>query len=223
MDVTTHRERRTALDERLDAARASGGFDSDRAWSLAAGLSAGYLKTQRHRASVDANHRMPEDGATELARVANVSVTWLRTGRGEMSGSDPLPARTVPTSPGGSLARLALVEALRRDPSKYTGEDFLAAMDAVREGEAMLPRDEEARIVTMGRLLRATARLRAEGQPVTLTTLAWTLAAGEVDEKLNEEARASLAALGAEPPGEPVRTPARGVQAVPVAPKPLKS
>ena len=45
MDVTTHRERRTALDERLDAARASGGFDSDRAWSLSAGLSAGYVKT----------------------------------------------------------------------------------------------------------------------------------------------------------------------------------
>lgn len=221
MDVTTHRERRTALDERLDAARASGGFDSDRAWSLSAGLSAGYVKTQRHRASLDPGHRMPEDGAADLARAAGVSVVWLRTGVGDQAAESPASIRMVP-SRSSPPSRLALVEALRRNPEKYTGEDFLAALDVMRGSESMLSADPETAVSTMDRVLSAVSRLRRDGKPVTFEAVFWTLADGGAA-AANAEGLAQLRALGGEPPREPVKTPARGVAAVPSAPKPLKS
>lgn len=221
MDVTTHRERRTALDERLDAARASGGFDSDRAWSLSAGLSAGYVKTQRHRASLDPGHRMPEDGAADLARAAGVSVVWLRTGVGDQAAESPASIRMVP-SRSSPPSRLALVEALRRNPEKYTGEDFLAALDVMRGSESMLSVDTETAVSTMDRVLSAVSRLRRDGKPVTFEAVFWTLADGGAAAS-NAEGLAQLRALGGEPPREPVKTPPRGVAAVPSAPKPLKS
>lgn len=221
MDVTTHRERRTALDERLDAARASGGFDSDRAWSLSAGLSAGYVKTQRHRASLDPAHRMPEDGAADLARAAGVSVAWLRTGAGSQQPEKADEVRVVP-SRASPPSRLALVEALRRSPERYSSEDFLAALDVVRGSESMLSSDVEGAVSTMERVLSAVARLRRDGKPVTFEAVFWSLADGGA-EAANAEGIAQLRALGAEPPREPVRTPARGAAAVPSAPKPLKS
>ena len=222
MDVTTHRERRTALDERLDAARASGGFDPDRAWSLSAGLSAGYVKTQRHRASLDPAHRMPEDGAADLARAAGVNVTWLRTGVGELAAESPAPIRVVP-SRASPPSRLALVEALRRNPERYTSEDFLAALDVTRGSETMLPDDPEGAVTTMARVLSAVSRLRREGKPVTFEAVFWTLADSAAADAANAEGLAQLRALGGEPPREPVKTPPRGVAAVPSAPKPLKS
>lgn len=84
MDVTTH-EDRAQLDVRLDKVEEERGW-TDRAWSLAAGLSEGYLKQQRLRARRSASFRLPEDGAEALARAAGVSAEWLRSGRGPREG-----------------------------------------------------------------------------------------------------------------------------------------
>lgn len=109
---------------------------------------------------------------------------------------------------------MALVEAFRRHPARYSAEDFLAALRVVGgDSEAMLPDDRERAVVAMGRALGAVARLRRDGRAVTFEALAFALA----DD--NAEGEAQLAALGGESPKEPVRTPAHGHRAVPVAPE----
>ena len=69
----------------IHARRKAGIITSDKAWSLAAGLSNGYVKQQRYRARADSAYRLPEDGAAALARVAQVRAEWLRFGTGPMS------------------------------------------------------------------------------------------------------------------------------------------
>ena len=68
----------------IHARRKAGIITSDKAWSLAAGLSNGYVKQQRYRARTDPAYRLPEDGAEALARAARVRTEWLRLGTGSM-------------------------------------------------------------------------------------------------------------------------------------------
>lgn len=57
---------------------------NDRSWSLKAGLSEGYLATQRTRAADDPSFVLPEKSARKLAAVAKINVDWLRFGQGAM-------------------------------------------------------------------------------------------------------------------------------------------
>ena len=192
---------------------------SQEALATEAGLSPRWLNTALSRARTNVGFRPEHESLVKLAGAAAVSLRWLEDGEGDPGdGVTPgaLPPRTV-AAQASSPARLALVEALRRNPAKYSGEDFLAALDVVRDGEAMLPDDPEEQVAVMARMLRGVSKLRAEGRPVSLNNLAWSLASTEADaaEALNAEGLAELRALGGEPPKEPVKTPPRGVPAVP--------
>ena len=79
----------------------------------------------------------------------------------------------------------------------------------------MLPDDREKALLAAGRLLGVVSKLRRSNRAVTSDTIAGELLADDA----NAEGLAQLAALGAAPPAEPVRTPARGTPAVPRAPK----
>ena len=180
--------------------------------SEAAGLSPGWLSGALVRAKKDDTYKPDHGTLARLAGAAQVSPRWLEDGEGPpeagVAPAPRLPARTVPdtTRP----AELALVEAFRRHPARYSSEDFLAALRVVgSDSEAMLPDDRERAVVAMGRVLGAVARLRRDGRAVTFESLTLTLA----DD--NAEGVAELAALGAAPPTEPVRTPARGTPAAP--------
>lgn len=80
--------RPSALGTRLDEVCAARGL-SERAWSLAAGLSDKYLAVQRHRAADDPTWLLPEKAAAKLAEAAGVNVAWLRWGRGPRDPSPP--------------------------------------------------------------------------------------------------------------------------------------
>jgi len=170
----------------------------------AAGLSAGWLSGALTRAKKDETYKPDHKTLARLADAARVSLRWLEDGEGapESEAGPRLPARTVPDST--RPAELALVEAFRRHPARYSSEDFLAALRVVGpDTEAMLPDDRERAVVAMGRVLGAVARLRRDGRPVSFEALAFTLAEDD-----NAEGVAQLAALGVDPPKEPVRTPA---------------
>lgn len=182
-----------------------------------AGLSAGWLSGALTRAKKDEGYKPDHKTLAKLAAAAGVSLAWLEDGEGSpeagVAPAPRLPARTVPATT--KPAELALVEAFRRHPNRYSAEDFLAALRVVgADTEARLPNDREVAVVAMGRVLGAVARLRRDGDAVTFEALAMTLAADD-----NAEGEAQLAALGGEPPREPVRTPAHGHLAVPVAPE----
>lgn len=227
--LVTHEQRSPLLD-RLDVAARARGLN-DRQWSLSAGLSESYVKQQRHQARTNPRYRLPEDGAEALARAAKVSAAWLRFGRGKMDDAPPdgpAPEHAVPPARvlvreldrPWTAAELALIEASQRDPERYPASAVLAALEAVRTGAARLPDDRAAAAATMARVLDAAARLTREGKPFTLDDLLWTAVARSARGDDNAEGHAQLAALGAAPPREPVRTPARGTPAAPVAPKP---
>lgn len=91
---------KTPLDQRLDEVEALRNLN-DRSWSLKAGLSEGYLATQRLRASQEPAFLLPEKNGTKLARVAAVNPEWLRKGVGTREGNDPV--EDAPTSPRGDL------------------------------------------------------------------------------------------------------------------------
>ena len=160
-----------------------------------------------------------------IARACGVSYEWLATGTGEMFEPPtkppadtplalPLPPRVVreDTPP---LVRAALL-AYRHGP--WEPEDVLAVLDVLRSGQGMVPMEtEEQAVAIMTRWLRAAARLRAQGLPVTPLALAWA-AGGDVDERseaLNHEAREELQRLGAEPPPVPVMPPSPSGRACP--------
>jgi hypothetical protein len=84
---------------------------NDRSWSLKAGLSEGYLATQRTRAADDPSFVLPEKSARKLAAVAKINVDWLRFGQGAMEGAH----ETAEASP-----RQALIDALARSVSELT-------------------------------------------------------------------------------------------------------
>ena len=85
---------------------------NDRSWSLKAGLSEGYLATQRTRAADDPSFVLPEKSARKLAAVAKINVDWLRFGQGAMEGSAHETADATP--------RQALSDALARSVSELT-------------------------------------------------------------------------------------------------------
>ena len=193
---------------------------SDREWSIAAGLSPGYVKQQRYRASTVEAYRLPEDGAAALAEAANIHAEWLRFGTGPR---DLVAPGAAPVSPNPATSRtreprdceLALAEAFQRGVGRFSARDFLATLDLIREGELMLPDDREKAVLAAGRLLGVVSKLRRNARPVTSDTIAGELLADDA----NTEGLAQLAALGAAPPAVPVRTPARGTPAVSRVPK----
>jgi len=182
-----------------------------RGWSLAAGQSERYLAVQRNRSADDPSYVLPEKAAAKLAEVARVNPEWLRFGRGprDVAATSTSAAPVAVRVPRD--AELALLEAFRR--GNGSAEDVLAVLEALRGGEANLPAEREAAVNAMGRMLRAAARLRRDQRPVNAMSLAWVIAGEFVD--ANAEGVRQLAELGAEPPHEPVRTPARGLPAVP--------
>lgn len=182
-----------------------------RGWSLAAGQSERYLAVQRNRSADDPNYVLPEKAAAKLAEVAKVNPEWLRFGRGPRDVATTSPAAPVAVRVPRD-AELALLEAFRRGSG--TPEDVLAVLEVLRGGEANLPADRESAVATMSRMLRAAARLRRDQRPVNAMSLAWIIAGEHAD--ANAEGREQLAGLGATPPQEPVRTPARGLPSVPV-------
>lgn len=167
----------------------------------------------------------------ELARAFGVDVDTLnayldeRIELGDVvrarAGSPPAPGdegpeRAAPLGPSLAAFEQALKTAF------LSGAFEFADLDAVR----VVLREGAAQLDGLGGLdelavawLRGAARLRRLGRPVSALTLSW---AGAVrDDAMNAEARAELAALGGEPPTEPVRTPPRGTLAVqPPAPVP---
>lgn len=194
----------------------------------AAGLSPGWMSGALTRAKKESAYRPDHETLAKLADAAGVSLRWLEDGDGAPDEGVPvgavapvaapqrLPARQVPEN--ARPAQVALLEAFKRAPGSFTAEDALAALDAIATTEAMLPRDPERAVATMGRMLTAVSRLRREGAPVTFQAIALKLAE-PADADDNEEGRAELAALGAQPPAEPVRTPARGLPIVPRPPE----
>lgn len=81
------------LAARIETVCGRRGF-SERAWCKAAGLSEGYLATQRAR-EVDEGYVLPEKAALRLAAAANVYVEWLRFGQGPMAPNDEVRADTT--------------------------------------------------------------------------------------------------------------------------------
>lgn len=193
---------------------------SARAWSLAAGLSESYVKQIRLRAIGSESYALPEKHAPALARAAGVRVAWLRHGLGPRDGDDqpePLPAATPLVVRGPRDVDVALLRAYRE--GRHTEADVLAALALMSTGESMLPDDPQRALTVAKNILAAIARLRRDGKEISYQNLSWSLAEGAAD-AANAEGLAQLRALGGEPPREPVRTPARGVPAVPLAPKP---
>ena len=122
------------------------------------------------------------------------------------------PEEAAPGAVASSVAAFhrALSDAFRE--GSYVLDDLDAVRAVLSTGAAQIaefPRlDEAARA-----WLRGAARLRLNGRPVTVATLAWASALR--DEELNAEGIAQLASLGGRPPTAPVRTPPRGIPAVP--------
>lgn len=79
---------------RVEQACAARGI-GERAWSRNAGLSEGYLATQRSRAAADEAYVLPERAAMRLAAAVNVNIEWLRFGRGPMAPDDVADDETV--------------------------------------------------------------------------------------------------------------------------------
>lgn len=210
MIVTTHEERgdrRSPLDARLDEARSLRDL-TDAAWERAAGKATGYLKQQRFRSRKDHAFRLPEDGAEALARVARVSVAWLRDGKGPR---EPAEDRREEESGGGdaTVAEVALLEALRREPSRWSAEDARAALELVRQGRSRLPSDREAAVARMARFLSAVSRARRDGGPLTFEAVVWAGLGSPDDAEGDRE----LALLGGVRPASPISTPATGTPA----------
>lgn len=169
--------------------------------------------------------RMEDATAGRVADALGVNLVWLREGKG--AGPEPASATASPPARRGDsappvvaspmvvrepgTAELALLAAYVEDSERLDPRDFLAGLDLIRASEQMLPRGREGAIGSMKKLLRAIARARRDGLPITLATLVGEL----LTEDANAEGLAQLRELGGEPPREPVRTPPRGTQAVP--------
>lgn len=116
---------KTPIEERLDEVEALRNLN-DRSWSLKAGLSEGYLATQRVRASKEPGFVLPEKNSVRLAQVAHVNVAWLRFGTGPREGTPPVDD-TATTTP-----RMDVVAFLGQSIGKlYTAGDLLGARAAL--------------------------------------------------------------------------------------------
>lgn len=117
---------------------------------------------------------MPERAAVRLAAVARIRVEWLRYGNG---------ARDATEAPNfAPLSReheLALFDAFAR--GNFSSEDGVAAREVARGIGSVLPPQRGAAAKVMERLLAAVARLRNDGKPVTVESLAGVFLTGEVD------------------------------------------
>lgn len=94
-----------------------------------------------------------------------------------------------------------MLEALRREPARWTAEDAAEALRLIRSGHAMLAVDRERAVAKMGQFLSAVSRVRRDGREVSFEAVAWRLA-GE-----DEEGEAALRSLGGERPPRPVTPP----------------
>lgn len=116
---------KTPIEERLDEVEALRNLN-DRSWSLKAGLSEGYLATQRVRAEKEPGFVLPEKNGAKLAQVAQVNVAWLRFGTGPREGAPPVDD-TAATTP-----RLDVVAFLGQSIGKlYAAGDLLGARAAL--------------------------------------------------------------------------------------------
>lgn len=109
---------------------------TDRSWSLKAGLSEGYLATQRTRAADDPAFVLPEKSAKKLAQAVQVDAIWLRFGEGAMESGVPPVAAPHP--------RKTLVDNLARAVSELTAVGDLRAARIAANSLADLLREEPA-------------------------------------------------------------------------------
>lgn len=163
------------------------------ALAAAMGVSNNYISATLAKSRKNPDFRPDLDSLRKLSRAARVSLRWLETGEGdpddvhlEELGAER-PKEPVRVTAKGSRAAgavtlqrndypvhiLAILEAFRR--SDVAPEDAYAAIVAASEGRAMLPKEHEAAVAAMDRLLRAARRLRQEGQEVTMESLAWVV------------------------------------------------
>lgn len=201
----------TALKDRLAAAMAHAGLSQaelERRARLTRGFMSRPLREDRKR--VDPQY------LEAIARVCGVSFEWLSTGTGEMLSqarpAEPAPVAlpSLPRIVRGEISPLVRAALLAYRSGPWEPEDVIAVLDVLRSGQGMVPlEDEETAVRVMSRWLRAAARLRAQGQPVTAIALAWS-SGPEIEARsdaLNAEAREELKRLGAEPPTTPVLPP----------------
>lgn len=180
--------------ERIEEVCRSKGL-SKKEWSRAAGFAPNYLATVIRRASADPEYVLPEDGAEALARVAGVSVEWLRRGIGPSiveSSRAALPAaREAPPTTMES----AILEAWRR--TDFPTEIVVALQGLARASRTRFPERQEEAVAVAMRWLRAAHRLMRDGQPITWETLAVT---GPLVDLAD-----AAASVGIDPPATPVR------------------
>lgn len=144
-------------------------------WSKAAGLSPRYITVNRSRSRTNPDYRLSERGAEALARVADVSVMWLRTGVGHKEPS----RSTRPVGNASAEQELALLDAYRA--GGVPAEAVLDARGLLHDLDPALVPDRATGARVLRRLLTVVARLRAAGQVVNWATIAWNLLAEEKD------------------------------------------
>lgn len=154
---------------RLEQVKTARGFSWD-GWSVAAGLSRGYLRTLCTRLRADASHAADHDSLRRLAAAASVSVAWLEDGTGAMeSGAPVVPDPTAPRrlDPPAELADAVVLafDARRHDPA-----DVRALLELLRDSRAMhRPTDP---VEAMRALLDGIHSARADGAALTWLELA---------------------------------------------------
>lgn len=158
---------KTPLSERIEMVCRARGYENEREWCFAAEYSAGYLATLRNRAKNAATFRLPEKVAVRLAKVARISVEWLRDGVGEME----LPAAVTAAVP--EAVELALLDAIRA--TGCASEDGVAARAIVAAGARFVPADRGKASEVLSRLLGAVRDARAAGLQPRPEVLLWVL------------------------------------------------
>lgn len=160
-----------SLVERFDAVERARRL-SDRSWSLRAKLSERYVHVARDRAKKDPAYVLPEKGARALADAADVSVEWLRDGRGAMERA-PAAAVGAPEKALPEAVELAFFDAISQ--GRVAAEDGVAARRILEAGHHYVPPARDAAAQAIGRLLEAIARVRSAGLPTTQDALLWHL------------------------------------------------
>lgn len=156
--------------ERIDLVCQQRGL-THKAWSRAAGFAPNYLAVATKRAKDNPDYVLPEDASIALARVARVSLEWLRRGVGAPDVVEAV-QKTVPAGlePPSTELDHAVLEAWRR--TDYAPDVVVALQRLLGSGRGYLPREREEVILVASRWLRAVAKLTREGRAVTWENIA---------------------------------------------------